>query len=247
MTAGITAAVFANQEDLDDLRAITSATEGHPEGSCVVVVRPDDTPWGASWPGLALVAGRRSVLLPVVGPWPLGFGSSALIEDLERIRPADLIPALRSLRTQIRLDGDIDSSFSIAGESMERIARIALAHIDRSDEDLMRMIFPGSGTASCEVGMEDDGRPIVWVETSSDMFRIHMPDMTREGIMIEEPMLATAHRKGGFAIEGLDQETIVISPMNNDEQGTSLEMEMPTPMEVLRIMARWSRPEGDEA
>lgn len=243
MTVSVTAAVFADQEDLDDLEAITSGTEGHPEGSYVLAVGPDDTPWGASWPGLALVSGRRSVLIPVIGPWPLGFGSSDLVEDLERVTPAELIPALRSLRTQVRLDGDIDSSFTIAGESMERVAAVALAHIDRSDERLMRSIFPGSGTASCEVGMEEDGQPIVWVETADDMVRIHMPDPTSEGIMIEEPLLMTAHRKGGFMIEGLDENTIIMSPINNDEQGTTLEMEMPSPMEVLRIMAKWSRPD----
>jgi len=245
MTVHVNAAVFADETELADLTSIIDEIAGHPEGSHVMAIAPDDTPWGAEWPGLALVSRRRSILLPVVGAWPLGFGSSSLPEDLERTLPMDVVPALRSMRTETRRDGDVDSSYAIAGESMERIARIALAHVDRSDERLMRSLFPGQDSVSCEVGMEQDGTPIVWVETVSDMHRIHLPEGTGLGMMIEEPLLLMARRRNGFEIPDVGEPTIILSPMNNDEQGTSMEIEMPSAMEVLRIMTRWRGSDED--
>lgn len=235
-------AAYGPAVTIGDMASITDAAEGFPEGAHVLVVPPEDAPWGADWYGLALIVQDESVLMPVVGEWPLGPGRYTLPEDLEAVTPADLLPALRSIATGIRNPGDLDSSFEAANQSMERILTVALAYLAAEQSDLLAKADPGDGVLLCEVGMESDGSPIVWVE-SDDMHRVGMPTDVVETLRSSEPLLMVAHSRDDYEMDEGIVPTVILSPLNNDEQGTSMEGTVPSPVEILRILGR--RPEDD--
>ena len=225
----------------DDLDAILDSVVAFPDDAGVVLVKQADNPWGAGYPGLALTVHGASILLPVIGAWPLGGGEGHPPIDLALIGPQDLVPALRAIsKTYQGVRRNSQSSFTEANASMDEIVSFALAFWQSTDPAVANQFDQGEGEFLCEIGMADDGSPLIWIENGDDVHLIDLPPQSSDMLVVNQPLLLLAHERADYEIKGIGKPTVLLSALNSDDNGTSMEAQMPSPIDILRIIAAWS-------
>jgi hypothetical protein len=196
-----------------------------------LVLRAGDAPWSDAWPALALCVGDQSLVVPHVGGWPVA------AEDPDMIAPSDLVAALRTVVLAPR--NPIDPG--ITAEGAESLRRTASRHVLRAmteGDPIPARLASGSGAVTCEIGMDEDGTPIVWMLSANQ----HEAHQLVAGARDRAPPLAApqllAVRSMSLMADGLpDGECVVLHPRCNDEAGISVEVGLPGPIDVMRHIA----------
>lgn len=207
------------------------------EASCadarpwVLVLRDGDAPWSDAWTALALCVGDRSLVVPHVGDWPVG------AEDPDAIAPDDLIASLRS--TLLVPRNPVDPG--ITSEGRDSLMRIATRHVLRAiaeGDPIPARLADASGRVTCEIGMDEDGSPIIWM-LSGRQHETHQLETSAldRAADLSEPLLLHV-RPMSLIADGLpDGECVVLHPRCNDEAGITVEVDLPGPVDVMRYIA----------
>lgn len=203
--------------------------------NCAVETVPserfDDVPWHAR---VCLSSPNGVVALSVIGDWPLmgRTGDEALraIATIISTFPRELNSGTFTWR----------SSASFSG-SCERIARDAV-------RDTILHRFPDldaavdeqgmtGGDLVCDVGMTDDGNPIVRVDTPSEMSMLTLSDELRTRIVAEEPLFVMDQISLAVSADGIGPIDVAFHPILNDEAGFVLTVPRLGPMDMLRSLS----------
>lgn len=204
----------------------------HPDARpWVLVLRPGDAPWSDGWPALALCVGDRSLVVPHVGVWPVA------AHDQHTITPDELIAALRTVILAPR--NPLDPG--ITTEGRDSLMRIASRHVLRAiagGDPVPAMLAGASGRVTCEIGMDEDGSPIVWMlsGTQHETHQLETGALDRTADL-SEPLLLHV-RPMSLVADGLpDGDCVVLHPRCNEEAGITVEVDLPGPVDVMRYVA----------
>jgi hypothetical protein len=226
-----------------DAAALIRDVRRHPEGAYVRTVGHEDAPWHREWDGLLLVSGRLSLLIPVIGEWPLGPGVPCETNDLGSVRPEDLLPCLERLLMETNDDAD-RPTFVAADASAARIVEAALPHVEWSSPELTSGLMPTERSIIAEVGLSERGVPILWIETKRRMLRIPLPERLTTGIMRDEPIILEAERRAEYEFADEGTPSVVLSPSYDDHSGRQVVVTVPDAIEILRMMSRRGDDQG---
>lgn len=203
--------------------------------NCTVEAVPgdrfDDVPWHAR---VCLSTPSGVVALPVIGDWPLmgRTGDEALraIATIISTFPRELNSHAFTWRSSARFSG-----------SCERIAKDAvhdtILHRFSDLDDAVDEQGMTGGDLVCEVGMTDEGDPIVRVDTPSEMSRLTLSEDLQARIVGEEPFFIMDNLSLEVAAEGIGPIDVAFHPILNDESGFVLTVPRLGPMDMLRSLS----------
>lgn len=198
----------------------------------ILVLKEGDAPWSDAWTGLALCVGERSLIVPRVGAWPVDD-----LGDPDAITAEDLVAALRVMTLAPR--NPIDPGITPDGaDALRRIASRRVLEAVAEGDPVPARLAAGSGRVTCEIGMDEDGSPIVWMISSVP----HETHQLERGAVdprvdLAEPLLLSV-RPMSLVVDHLpDGDCVVLAPRCNDEGGVTVEIDLPGPVEVMRHVA----------
>ena len=203
--------------------------------SCTVETVPgdrfDDVPWHAR---VCLSSPSGIVALPVIGDWPLMETSG--VEAVQTIATI--------ISTSARVANSQAFTWSSCGafaDSCERIAKDAvqdtILHRFSDLDDAVDGEGMMGGDLVCEIGMTDDGDPMVRIDTPSEMSMLTLSDDLRTRIVGEEPFFIMDNLSLDVAAEGIGSIDVAFHPILNDESGFVLTVPRLGPMDMLRSLS----------
>lgn len=237
--------VWADRLAARDIEAILDVAEAWSTDARLHVLSPyanDDVvddlssehPWSTEWTGVAIVVHGAAIVVPVIGEWPFGPDRHADDVDFSSLTAADLLKALQAITIEEADIEDAGRRFSAHDASMQRILDIMLAHAqsDPRFAPIIETCDDGMGELLCEIGMDEHGLPVLFMESDFDQYDIDVEHSARLALSRAEPLCLTAHSKG----MDLGEErvhAVVLTPVRSME---SLETMTGTPIDTIEII-----------
>jgi hypothetical protein len=204
-------------------------------GSCsvetVAAERFDDVPWHDR---VCLISPNGVVALPVIGHWPLmGASGPEAVRALATIISTSPRDTNTHAFTWSSNRAFSDSCRRIAGDATRETSMRRMSDLDDAvDRDGLK-----GGDLVCEVGMSDEGDPIVRVDTPMEMTRLTITDDLRSRIVSEEPMFLMDNLALDVVAADLGPVDVAFHPILNDESGFVLTVPRLGPMDILRSLS----------
>jgi hypothetical protein len=237
--------VWADRLTARDIEAILGVAESWSDDVRLHVLSPyrdDDVddelssehPWSTEWTGVAIVVHGAAVLVPVVGEWPFGPDRHADDVDFSSVTATDLLTALQAITIE---EADIDDAgrrFSAHDASMQRILDVMLAHAhsDARFAPIIERCDDGMGELLCEMGMDEHGLPVLFMESDCDQYDIDVEHSARLALSRAEPLCLTA-KSMGMDLGDERVHAVVLTPVRSME---SLETMNGTPIDTIEII-----------
>jgi hypothetical protein len=243
------AAVYGEPTAVRDVEAILDVAEHWSEDARLVVLHPYDDegeedeiqaehPWTTEWTGVAVVVHGAAVLVPVVGEWPFGPDRHADDVDPSTLTPADLVSALRRMTLHERDARDVGHRFAEHDASIQRILDLMIAHArtDPVNAAIVAECDDGDGTLLCELGMDEHGLPVLFMESASNQHDVDVDHAARLALSRIEPLCMTAHGMERH-LDGEKTSVVVLTPVRSMESLETMEGSVTDPVEIVRLLS----------
>jgi len=243
------AAVYGERIPIRDVVAILDVAENWSEDARIVVLSPyadEETedeiqaehPWTTEWTGVAVVVHGAAILVPVVGEWPFGVDRHADEIDVSTLTAEDLVRALRRMTLHERDPKDAGHRFAEHDASMQRTLDLMTAHAqsDPVNAAIVAECDDGEGTLLCEMGMDEHGLPVLFMESPSNQYDVDVEHAARLAVSRVEPLCMTA-RGMERHLDGVRMNVVVLTPVRSMESLETLEGRVVDPIEIVRLLS----------
>jgi hypothetical protein len=243
------AAVYGERIPIRDVETILDVAKRWSEDARLVVLSPyadeeDDDgiqaehPWATEWTGVAVVVHGAAILVPVVGEWPFGADRHADDVDVSTLTAEDLVEALRRMDLHERDPKDVGHRFAEHDASMQRTLDLMIAHAqsDPANAAIIAECDDGEGTLLCEMGMDEHGLPVLFMESASNQHHVEVDHAARLAVSRVEPLCMTAHGMERH-LDGVHMTVVLLTPMRSMEFLETLEGQVMDPIGIVRLLS----------